>query len=339
LIVIGIVVADDILGRILEIIDLLGPLYKEADMQQRTSQIIFFFSLIVIFFSMVTYGKEVNLDTALIQSLTGCKGTWNTKEGIFKVTNPRNDVSISVDGFVMPPFMGLTSWAAFINEHKSGAMVMGDIVLFQDEVNPVMSALLSKGLQVTALHNHFFYDDPKVFFMHISADDSLKQLAEGVGKAFEIIKEIRKAHPKPSGEFGGPSVPSVSNISAKTIEEILGVQGEKKNGMVKVTLGRKTQMSCGLEAGNGMGVNTWAAFAGTDENALLDGDFAVKEEELQNVLKSLRNSGINIVAIHSHMIQEEPRILFLHYWGKGKALELAKAVKTALSFTKTDSQK
>jgi hypothetical protein len=299
----------------------------------------FFSAIFIVCFAVVTYGKEVNLDTALIQSLTGCKGTWNTKEGIFKVTNPRNDVSISVDGFVMPPFMGLTSWAAFTNEHKSGAMVMGDIVLFQDEVNPVMSALFSKGLQVTALHNHFFFDDPKVFFMHISADDSLKQLAGGVGKAFEIIKEIRKAHPKPSAEFGGPSVPAVSTITAKTIEEILGVQGEKKNGMVKVALGRRTRMSCGLEAGNGMGVNTWAAFAGTDDNALVDGDFAVQEEELQNVLVSLRKSGINIVAIHNHMIQEEPKIMFLHYWGKGKVSELAKAVKAALNFTKTDSQK
>jgi len=299
---------------------------------------IFISSIFVLCFSECTYSKEGKLDTALIQSLTGCKGTWNTKEGIFKVTNPRNDVSISVDGFVMPPFMGLTSWAAFSDEGNSKAMVMGDLVLFQDEVNPVMSALLANGLQVTALHNHFFYDDPKVFFMHITADDSLTILAKGVGKAFETIKDIRKSHPKISLGFESQKISSPSNISAKSIEEIFGVQSDKKDGMVKVSIGRNTRMPCGCEAGNGMGVNTWAAFAGTDEHALVDGDFAVKEEELQNVLISLRKSGINIVAIHSHMIQEQPRILFLHYWGKGKALELAKAVKTALSFTKPDSQ-
>ncbi|MGA2507493.1 MAG: DUF1259 domain-containing protein [Chitinispirillaceae bacterium] len=308
-------------------------------MEGRPSVKMFFSTIFVVCFSVVTYSKEAKLDTALIQSLSGCKGTWNAKEGIFKVTSPRNDVSISVDGFVMPPFMGLTSWAAFSDEGKSKAMVMGDLVLFQDEVNPVMSALLDNGLQVTALHNHFFYDDPKVFFMHITADDSLTILARGVGKAFETIKDIRKSHPKISLGFEGQKISGPSNITAKTIESIFDIPSDKKDGMVKVSIGRMTRMPCGCEAGNGMGVNTWAAFAGTDENALVDGDFAVKEAELRNVLKSLRSSSINIVAIHSHMIQEEPRILFLHYWGKGNASELAKAVKAALNFTKTDSQK
>jgi hypothetical protein len=315
--------------------DLLQSLYKEIDMQRRTGEKLFP-SLIVIFFSIATYGKNLNLDTALIQSLTGCKGIWNAKESVFKVAKPRTDIPISVDGFVMPPFMGITSWAAFVEEEKSGAMVMGDLVLFQDEVNPVMSALLNNGLEVTALHNHFFYDDPKVFFMHISGDDSLTILARGVGKIFETINDIRKAHPKLSRGFQGQPLAIKSAITAKIIEDIFGISSDKKDGMVKVTIGRKVQMACGHEAENAMGVNTWAGFAGTDENAIVYGDFAMKEEELQDVLKSLRKSNISIIAIHNHMIQEQPRILFLHYWGKGKASDLAKAVKTALNFTKTN---
>ncbi|MDB5047085.1 MAG: hypothetical protein JWO30_156 [Fibrobacteres bacterium] len=282
------------------------------------------------------HGKSIVSDTTRISALTGLKGSWNAKESIYRVASPRNDVPITVDGFVMPPFMGLTSWAAFTDGGKSEAMVMGDLVLFQDEVNPVLSVLLENGLQVIALHNHFFYEEPKVYFMHIGGDDSLSRLAGGVGKAFEKVREIRKAHPQLSTGFPGPKISGPSNITPTPIEELLGTEGEKKDGMLKLTFGRKTQMPCGCEAGKGMGVNTWAAFAGTDANALVDGDFAMREEELQGVLKSLRKSDINIVAIHQHMIEEKPRIIFLHYWGKGKALGLARGVKAALDTQKKD---
>lgn len=215
---------------------------------------------------------------------------------------------------------------------------MGDLVLFQDEVNPVMSVLLENGLQVTALHNHFFYDDPKVFFMHISGDDSISRLAGGLGKAFAEVKEIRKARPTLAQGFDGPKVSAKSAITPKPIEDILGAEGEEKDGMLKVTIGRKTHMPCGCEAGKGMGVNTWIAFAGTDDYGLVDGDFAMQEEELQGVLKALRKANINIVSIHHHMIEEKPRILFLHYWGKGKPLDLARGIKSALDTEKKETQ-
>jgi hypothetical protein len=207
---------------------------------------------------------------------------------------------------------------------------MGDLVLMQDEVNPVMSAALENGLAVTALHNHFFYVDPKVYFMHIGGEGALEKLATGVKRALDKVKEIRAATPQPATGFGGTPLPAQSSITGKTIEENLGVKGQANNGMFKVVIGRTTKMPCGCTVGKEMGVNTWAAFAGTDDNALVDGDFAVAEDELQPVLKSLRHVGINIVAIHSHMTHENPRILFLHYWGKGKAAELAKALKQAL---------
>ena len=277
--------------------------------------------------------SAAGLDTNQIEKIIGAKGTLNKDEGVFKITVPRNDVKVSVDGWTMPPFMGLGSWAAFTESKMGGAMVMGDTVLFQDEVNPVMSVALDSGLAVTALHNHFFYDEPKVYFMHIGGEGSPEALAAAVRKVWDKIKEIRAASPQPATTFHNPSMPASSSIDGKTIEDILGAKGQANNGMFKVVVGRTARMM-DAAIGKEMGVNTWAAFAGTDDNALVDGDFAVLEEELQPVLKSLRRDGINIVAIHSHMTQEEPRILFLHYCGKGKAEDLAKALKRALDTQK-----
>jgi hypothetical protein len=240
-------------------------------------------------------------------------------------------VKISVDGWTMPPFMGLFSWAAFTKQKTDDVMVMGDTVLFQDEVNPVMSVALDNGLSVTALHNHFFYDAPKVYFMHISGAGEADKLATAVRKVWDKIKEVRAANPQPGTTFGGAAMPAANSITGKTIEDLLGVKGQANNGMFKVVIGRTTKMPCGCEMSKEMGVNTWAAFAGEDDNALVDGDFAVLEDELQSVLKSLRHDGINIVAIHSHMTQENPRILFLHYWGRGKTADLGAALKAALA--------
>jgi phosphotransferase system IIB component len=273
------------------------------------------------------------LDTAKIEQIIGAKGTLNTNEGVFKVTSPRDDLKVSVDGWMMPPFMGLASWAAFTEGKMGGAMVMGDTVLFQDEVNPVMSLALDNGLSVTALHNHFFYDEPKVYFMHIGGEGSAEKLAAAVRKVWDKIKEIRAANPQPAKTFGSAPLPAQSSITGKTIEDILGVKGQVNNGMFKVVIGRTAKMM-DTEVGKEMGVNTWAAFAGADDNALVDGDFAVLEDELQRVLKALRHDGVNIVAIHSHMTQENPRILFLHYWGRGKAADLARALKSALDTQK-----
>ncbi len=272
---------------------------------------------------------ERRLDADKIATSAGSKAT-TTKDGVVRISWARDDVPVKVDGMPLQPFAGLGSWAAF-TPSPHGAMVMGDTVVFQDEVNPVMSVALDNGLSVTALHNHFFFDEPKVYFMHISGSGDVGKLATAVRKVWDKIKEIRAANPQPATTFGGASFPANSSITGKAIEGVLGVKGQVNNGMFKVVIGRKTKMPCGCEMGKDMGVNTWAAFAGTDDSAVVDGDFAVLEEELQPVLKSLRHDGINIVAIHSHMTQENPRILFLHYWGKGKAEDLAKALKAALA--------
>jgi hypothetical protein len=296
--------------------------------------IIRFLSLVICIGSSTTFfAAAQGLDTGTIERITGVKGTLNTNEGVFKITAARNDVKVSVDGWTMPPFMGLGSWAAFTDSKMGGAMVMGDTVLFQDEVNPVMSAALDNGLSVTALHNHFFYDEPKVYFMHIGGEGSVEKLATAVRKVWDKIKEVRAANPQPASTFGNAAMPAQNSITGKTLEDILGTKGQANNGMFKVVIGRATKMM-DTEVGKEMGVNTWAAFAGSDDNAVVDGDFAVLEEELQPVLKSLRRDGINIVAIHSHMTDENPRVLFLHYWGRGKAVDLANALKTALATQK-----
>jgi ribosomal protein L25 (general stress protein Ctc) len=190
-----------------------------------------------------------------------------------------------------------------------------------------MSAALNAGLNVTALHNHFFYDEPHVFFMHIEGEGSVEKLGGAVKATFDKVKEIRAANPTPAKLFGAGFAPTNNAITGKVIDDLLGTKGQAKDGTFKIVLGRSTKMACGCEAGKEMGVNTWAAFAGTDDNAIVDGDFAVLETELQPVLKSLRAEGVNIVAIHHHMTEEVPRILFLHYWGKGKVADLAGGLK------------
>jgi hypothetical protein len=267
------------------------------------------------------------LDTSSIESITGLKGTYNAAEKVFKVSKPRDDVKPLVDRWAMPPFMGLTSWAAFTPMGKD-TMVMGDTVLFEDEVNPVMSAALDAGLEVTALHNHFFFDRPKSYFMHIGGIGDTLRLAAGVKAVYDRIAQVRAAQPTPVSNFPG-DIPSPSNVSAASIEQALGSKAQVKDGMVKVMIGRQARMH-GISVGNEMGVNTWAAFAGSDDQAVVDGDFAMREDELLPVLKAMRGADINIVAIHQHMTHENPRLMFLHYWGKGKVADLARAVRQAI---------
>src|SRR5437870_10365026 len=162
------------------------------------------------------------LDTAKIDNLTGLKGKMNEKEGVYKVTFPRDDVKLTVGGWTMPPFMGLGTWAAF-TETKNGAMVMGDTVLFEDEVNPAMSTALDNGLSVTALHNHFFFDQPKVYFMHIEGEGSVDDLARAVKKMYDTTKAIRGPNAKPAESFAGvgqASLPEKNSINAASLNEI-----------------------------------------------------------------------------------------------------------------------
>jgi uncharacterized protein DUF1259 len=259
-------------------------------------------------------------DARRIGDLTGLPV--EVADGVAKVTKPRGDIVAVVDGRPLKPFQGLTSWAAF---QQTGATteVMGDVVLLEHEVNPALSAALESGLEVTALHNHFFYDQPRVYFMHIGGHGEAEPLARAVRAVFDAAANA----PKRDG-FAGPAVAPGDSIDPAPLERIFGAHAQAKDGMAKFVFGRTATMH-GASVGAAMGVNTWAAFAGSNDAALVDGDFAMLESELQGVLRTLRAAGIDIVAIHSHMTHEDPRILFLHFWGKGPADALARAVQAA----------
>jgi hypothetical protein len=278
----------------------------------------------------VVVASAASLDGERIDRITAAKGTLNTEENVYKVSFPRDDVKVNVDGVQMPPFMGLTSWAAFTPGMKDQTMVMGDIVLFQDEVNPAMSAAFDAGLAVTALHNHFFYDDPKVYFMHIGGEGTAEALATGVRKVLDRVKEVRSANPQLAKGFGREPLPPKSSLAGEPLAKVIGEKATEKDGMVKFTIGRTVKMPCGCTVGKEMGVNTWAAFYGSPEHAIVDGDFVTFDGELQPVLKALRANDINVVAIHNHMEGEGPKAIFLHYWGIGPAEKLARGVKAAL---------
>jgi hypothetical protein len=276
-----------------------------------------------------TARAEGMIDVAAVERGVGVKPTVNDEEQVCKVTFPRTDVKVIVDGTTLPPFMGLTSWAAF-KAGSQGAMVMGDIVLLQDEIAPAMDTAFASGLEVTALHNHFLYDEPRVFFMHIGGEAEPEKLGAAEKQVIEKVKSVRAASPQPTKGTGGRPLPEKRTLTAAALEPIVGYKPAEKDGMVKFTIGREVVMPCNCIAGKELGVNTWAAFYGSESHAIVDGDFVTFPGELQPVLKALRKGGVTITAIHNHMEGENPKAIFLHYWGTGPATDLAKTVRQAL---------
>jgi Domain of Unknown Function (DUF1259) len=232
-----------------------------------------------------------------------------------------------VDGMALKPFAGLGTWAAF-TATPEGAMVMGDTVVFQDEVTPAMDAALAAGLEVTALHNHFFYDEPKVYFMHIGGHGDPEKLAASIKSVWDAIKKVRKQESTPARQFEGRT-PTIGTINASRIEAVLGHKSQNKDGVVKVSIGKEGEMHHS-RVGEAMGLNTWAAFSGSDDFAVVDGDFIMTAKEVQPVLRALRQSRIHVVALHNHMIGEKPSFFFLHFWGKGSIEQLARGIQGAL---------
>jgi hypothetical protein len=263
-------------------------------------------------------------DAALIGQITGLAP--EVVDGVVRVSVPRSDLAVTVDGVRLLPVQGLASWAAFAGAGDA-VVVMGDIVLTEDQVTPVMSAALDAGLEVTALHNHFAFDRPRVLFMHIGGHGTPDAVAQGVRKVFDAERAAR--HTPPGDGFGGPPSPAPSSLAAAPLAAVLGGTGQATDGMVKFVFGRRTTVH-GVEMGAAMGVATWAVFAGSAPAAVVDGDFALREEELQGVLRALCHGGIHVVAIHGHMTGEEPRIVFVHFWGRGPAVDLARVIRAAI---------
>ncbi len=270
--------------------------------------------------------SQQRLDAEKIGQAAGVKAT-TTPDDVVRIGWPRTDVAVSVDGMPLKPFAGLGSWAAFTSS-KKGAMVMGDTVVFQDEVTPAMDAAFADGLEVTGLHNHFFYDEPKVYFMHIGGEGDPEKLAASVKAVWDAIKKVRTDRPQPATRFTG-EIPKEGKIDAAAIEKILGHKSETQQGVVKITIGREGTMH-GVKIAGSMGLTTWAAFSGSDDLAAVDGDFIMTAEEVQPVLRALRKAGIHIVALHNHMVGEQPAFYFTHFWGKGSTRQLAQGLKSVL---------
>ncbi|MDT0617478.1 DUF1259 domain-containing protein [Salinisphaera sp. P385] len=254
-----------------------------------------------------------------------------TKGEVLRIGWMRDDVPVEVDGAPLPAAAGLGSWAAFKPVAEGdGAIVMGDTVVFQDEVDAAMDAAFANGLKVTALHNHFFYDRPKAYFMHIGGRGPAPKLAAGVKAVWDAIKQVRAENPEPAKTFPGGAPARGGDIDANLIADITGLEpSEKPGGVVKVSTGRKGRMG-ETAIGGSMGLGTWAAFAGNMKSASVDGDFIMTADEVQPVLKALRDADFHVVALHNHMIGEQPAFYFTHYWAKGPVEQLAKGFKAVL---------
>lgn len=280
----------------------------------------------VFLLTLGSTGWAQNVPAEYQQVLTTLGKQGDFKANVLKVNIPRNDLSVTVADVKTPTPFGFGGWVA-LTKGKGMDVMMGDLVLTQDEVNPVMSALLDNGLDVTALHNHFFWEEPRIFYMHVHGHGSPADLARKLKPAIDLIG-------KPSSQpaASAPSAPSAGIDTAK-IAQIVGQQGEQTGAVYKITVGRDdltiTEMGAPINAR--MGLNTWAAFVGSNDHAAVAGDVAMLANEVTPVLKALRKNGLDVVAIHHHMTQTQPTIFFLHYWGTGPVDKLATGFKAALA--------
>jgi len=250
------------------------------------------------------------------------------KAAVLKINLPRNDLHVRIAGHDTPTPFGFGGWIGLTKGDGGMDVLMGDLVLTQEEVNPVLSALLDHGLEATALHNHFFWEEPRLFFLHV----------HGHGKALDLAQRIKPALDLMGHEASAtaPSAPGASSVSppldAAALTKIIERPGETFGAVQKFTVGRDdlhlTEMGAVINAR--MGLNSWAAFSGSDGDAQIAGDIAMRESEVQGVLKALRAHGLNIVAIHQHMLKTQPAVFFLHYWGRGPAAKLADGFRAAL---------
>jgi hypothetical protein len=271
--------------------------------------------------------QDVPAEYQQVLSTLGKQGDF--KDNVLKVNIPRNDVKVTVAGVPTPTPFGFGGWVAMTKGDGGHQVLMGDLVLLQDEVNPVMSALLENGLDVTALHNHFFWDEPRMFYMHVHGHGTPAELAQKLEPALALIGKSTSSSTAAAAAAAAPQNP----LNTARLVEIVGTQGEQNGAVYKFTLGRSdlkvVEMGAAINAR--MGLNTWAAFTGTDDQAAVAGDVAMLESEVTPVLKALRRNGLDVVAIHHHMTADRPMIIFLHYWGTGPAEKLATGFKAAVN--------
>jgi hypothetical protein len=282
-----------------------------------------FVGVCLTFSSEPAFAQDVTGDYQEVLKSLDRKGDF--KAGVLKVNIPRNDLKMTIQGFSTPTPFGFGGWIALTKATDGSDVMMGDLVLLQEEVNPVLSALLDNGIDVTALHNHFFWDDPHVFYMHVHGMGKAADLARRVKPGLDLIGHVTPAAIAPASSGG-------TALDTAKLAKIAGHDGEQSGAVYKITVGRDDlgMKEHGATINARMGLNTWAAFVGTQEDAAIAGDVAMLEDEVTPVLKALRKNGIDVVAIHHHMTGDRPVVIFLHYWGRGPAEKLATAFKAAL---------
>ena len=290
----------------------------------------FVMGVIALIFNSVAFAQEPPADYQAVLKELGRSGDFKAK--VLKVNIPRSDLPVTIAGQSTPTPFGFGGWVAMTKGEGGMEVLMGDLVLIQEEVNPILSALLDHGIEVTALHNHFFFEEPRLYFMHIHGHGEAMDLARSLKPALDLIGHVS---PAPAGEkmpAAAASPATTFPFDSSALNKIVGFDGEKLGAVYKFTAGRDdlhlTEMGAAISAR--MGLNSWAAFAGTDADAQVAGDIAMRESEVDAVLKALRSHGLNIVAIHHHMLRTQPPVIFLHYWGRGPAAKLATGFRAAL---------
>ena len=268
--------------------------------------------------------QEMPADYSAVLKTLGKTGDF--KGNVLKVNIPRNDLTVAIDGVLVPTPLGFGGWIAMTKGDGGMDVMMGDLVLTESEVNPVMSAVLNAGLGVTALHNHFLRDTPRVYYMHVHGTGNAAELAKKMRPAIDLIAR------DPFAVLAGTGTELASGpLSGDQLSKIIGHPGEQTGPVYKITIGRGDVdlKEHGARIDARMGFNTWAAFAGSNDEAVVAGDVAMLAGEVTPVLKAMREAGLQIVAIHHHMTGQ-PTIYFLHYWGKGPASRLAESVRAAV---------
>lgn len=249
------------------------------------------------------------------------------KDRVLKVNIPRSDLRVTIRQRPAPTPFGFGGWVAFTKGDGGMDVMMGDLVLTEDEVNPVMSAVLGQGLDVTALHNHFFWDTPRIYYMHVHGMGTAADLATKLKPAIALVDQaMAKAASAP------PPAAAAGSLDTAALARIVGTAGEQNGAVYKITIGRPDidLREHGASINARMGLNTWAAFTGNDADAMVAGDVAMRDAEVTPVLQALRGAGLEVVAIHHHMTGTAPGVIFLHYYGTGPAATLARGVRAAL---------
>lgn len=269
-------------------------------------------------------------EIAAIEAAIGKKGTYKDTEAVHTTALPRNDLKVTIKGESVPIPFGFGGWVS-IKKTLNGksAVLMSDCVLLQEEVNPLISAAHANGLEVSAIHNHFFYEEPRIFYMHVHGMGSPEVLAKKYASAIAQTK----ISPKNQPPAGPPSAKMGNDIfDMPQLNGIIKYDAAVNGPTIKYTIGRDdlTITAMGAELTAAIGLNSWASFTGSMDKAYIAGDIAMQEHEVNDVVKSLRSNNIEVVALHNHMLGDKPRIIFLHYLGSGQAATLAQSFRIAL---------